>query len=53
MSASRVGRGPVEVIFTPHLMPMDRGIHATVYATPKRPAVEHDLMELYRTFYRR
>ena len=43
--------GPVEVIFTPHLAPIDRGIHATVYATPKAPAAEHDLMELYRAFY--
>ena len=33
-----VGRGrgePVEVIFTPHLVPMDRGIFATIYAEPK------------------
>jgi N-acetyl-gamma-glutamyl-phosphate reductase len=44
-------REPVEVIFTPHLVPMDRGIFATIYAAPKRTAVEHDLMELYRSFY--
>jgi N-acetyl-gamma-glutamyl-phosphate reductase len=43
--------GPVEVIFTPHLVPMDRGIFATIYADPKGPAVEHDLLELYRSFY--
>jgi N-acetyl-gamma-glutamyl-phosphate reductase len=42
---------PVEVIFTPHLVPMDRGIFATIYATPKGAAVEHDLLELYRSFY--
>ena len=35
---------PVEVIFTPHLVPMDRGIFATIYAQPKGPAVEHDLL---------
>jgi N-acetyl-gamma-glutamyl-phosphate reductase len=46
------GRGePVEVIFTPHLVPMDRGIFATIYAQPKGAAVEHDLIELYRSFY--
>jgi N-acetyl-gamma-glutamyl-phosphate reductase len=46
------GRGEaVEVIFTPHLVPMDRGIFATIYAQPKRTAVEHDLIELYRSFY--
>jgi N-acetyl-gamma-glutamyl-phosphate reductase len=48
------GRGePVEVIFTPHLVPMDRGIFATIYAAPKRAAVEHDLLALYRSFYAR
>jgi N-acetyl-gamma-glutamyl-phosphate reductase len=47
------GRGePVEVIFTPHLVPMDRGIFATIYAEPKRAAIEHELVELYRSFYR-
>jgi N-acetyl-gamma-glutamyl-phosphate reductase len=46
------GRGePVEVIFTPHLVPMDRGIFATIYAKPKGTAVEHDLLELYRSYY--
>ncbi len=50
---SDVAGGPVEVIFTPHLVPMDRGILATIYATPAHgPAVEHDLMALYRDFYR-
>lgn len=42
---------PVDVIFTPHLVPMDRGILATIYATPRGRAVEHDLMELYRRYY--
>ncbi len=42
---------PVEVLFTPHLVPMDRGIFATIYARPKGTAVEHDLLDLYRTFY--
>ena len=41
----------VEVIFTPHLAPIDRGIHASIYAVPKGIVVEHDLMELYRSFY--
>jgi N-acetyl-gamma-glutamyl-phosphate reductase len=51
VGASHPGSGPVEVIFTPHLAPIDRGIHATIYAEPKGPAVEHDLIELYRAFY--
>ncbi len=49
------GRGErVEVIFTPHLVPMDRGIFATIYAHPKGPAaVEHDLLALYRVCHAR
>jgi N-acetyl-gamma-glutamyl-phosphate reductase len=42
----------VEVIFTPHLVPMDRGIFATIYATPKAATSEHELLELYRAFYK-
>jgi N-acetyl-gamma-glutamyl-phosphate reductase len=43
---------PVEVIFTPHLVPMDRGIFTTIYATPRRPFSESQLQELYRDYYR-
>jgi N-acetyl-gamma-glutamyl-phosphate reductase len=46
-----VARGPVRVIFTPHLMPMDRGILSTIYATPTREVTEAKLVELYRAFY--
>ena len=49
---TEVAGSPVEVLFTPHLVPMDRGIFATIYATPKNaPAIEHNLMALYRRFY--
>ncbi len=48
-----VGGAPVEVTFTPHLIPMNRGLMATVYATPLTPpVVENDLMALFRSFYR-
>lgn len=47
-----VGREPVEVIFTPHLTPMDRGIFATIYATPRDPAVTAAaILEALREFY--
>jgi N-acetyl-gamma-glutamyl-phosphate reductase len=42
---------PVSVIFTPHLVPMDRGIFSTIYATPTRAVSEAELMELYRSYY--
>jgi N-acetyl-gamma-glutamyl-phosphate reductase len=43
----------VKVQFTPHLMPMARGILATVYATIRDPGlVTEDLITIYRAFYR-
>jgi N-acetyl-gamma-glutamyl-phosphate reductase len=30
---------------------MDRGIFATIYARPRHAAIEHELLELYRSFY--
>jgi N-acetyl-gamma-glutamyl-phosphate reductase len=41
----------VEVIFTPHLVPMDRGIFSTIYAVPRRSISEAELLELYRAYY--
>jgi N-acetyl-gamma-glutamyl-phosphate reductase len=48
---SDVAGEPVEVIFTPHLIPMDRGIFTTIYATPHRSFTETQLLELYRAYY--
>ena len=42
----------VEVIFTPHLTPMDRGILATIYAEPAKEATQDELLEAMRAFYR-
>lgn len=42
----------VEVIFTPHLIPMDRGIFSTIYVAPTSPTSEVELLELYRDYYR-
>ena len=42
---------PVEVLFAPHLVPMDRGIFSTIYATPTKPVTETDLTALYRDYY--
>jgi N-acetyl-gamma-glutamyl-phosphate reductase len=48
---SDVSRQEVEVLFTPHLVPMDRGILATIYVTPLQEQAEAELLGLYRTFY--
>jgi N-acetyl-gamma-glutamyl-phosphate reductase len=42
----------VQVIFTPHLIPMDRGIFSTVYATPKLPVDEARIQKLVKEYYR-
>jgi N-acetyl-gamma-glutamyl-phosphate reductase len=41
---SHVAGRPVSVIFTPHLAPIDRGIHSTIYATPTRPVTDAELL---------
>lgn len=43
----------VMIQFTPHLIPMVRGILATVYATLRDPGlVRDDLLTIYQAFYR-
>jgi N-acetyl-gamma-glutamyl-phosphate reductase len=51
VARTRGGGSPVEVIFTPHLVPMDRGIFATIYAQPRQAVSEHAIGDLYRAFY--
>jgi N-acetyl-gamma-glutamyl-phosphate reductase len=41
----------VRVTFTPHLVPMSRGILGTLYANLAEPRSEDDLRELYARFY--
>ncbi|MEX2100751.1 MAG: N-acetyl-gamma-glutamyl-phosphate reductase [Acidimicrobiia bacterium] len=52
LALEHVAGTPVQVLFTPHLVPMTRGILATCYA---RPAVDglstERLLDLYRDFY--
>jgi N-acetyl-gamma-glutamyl-phosphate reductase len=42
---------PVETIFTPHLIPMDRGILSTTYSKPVRELTEESLLQTLRDFY--
>jgi N-acetyl-gamma-glutamyl-phosphate reductase len=44
---------PLEVIFTPHLIPMDRGILTTAYSRPKPGVTEANLLDTLREFYAR
>ena len=45
------GGKKVGLIFTPHLTPMIRGIHATLYARIKPEAIGTDFQALYETAY--
>ncbi len=49
---SRASGQKVEVVFTPHLVPMDRGILCTIYCRPKKRADEAQLLEAMRAFYK-
>ena len=42
---------PVVINFTPHLIPMNRGILATIYATLTGKATQEDVLQCYRSFY--
>jgi N-acetyl-gamma-glutamyl-phosphate reductase len=50
-SLTRVGVHDVQVLFTPHLAPMNRGILATCYARPTSSTSTDDLLDLYRSRY--
>ena len=50
---SLLGRISVEVLFVPHLAPMDRGIESTIYAKPLRDVSKDQLAEIYHAAYDR
>ncbi len=41
----------VRVVFTPHLIPMDRGIFATIYTDPLQDRDESHWLDTYRRWY--
>lgn len=41
----------LKVQFTPHLLPVDRGILTTLYAHPTKPIEEEQLREVYEKYY--
>lgn len=42
---------PINVQFTPHLLPVDRGILSTIYTQPQRETSEAEIRKLYEDFY--
>jgi N-acetyl-gamma-glutamyl-phosphate reductase len=49
---SETDAAPPIVTFTPHLVPMNRGILSTAYCRLKRPTALSELRDLYRTYYK-
>jgi len=49
---SGIARSPVCVVFTPHLIPMTRGIFATAYAPLARQLSEAEAVQLYDETYK-
>jgi len=49
---ARAAGDVVALTFTPHLLPLIRGIHATLYARLANPAAAIDLQALYEARYR-
>lgn len=48
---NRLGKTELAIQFTPHLLPIDRGILSTCYLRPTREVRDEKLYELYRDFY--
>ena len=48
---SGVAGAAVEVVFTPHLVPMDRGILSTTYSQPTLAVEEKTVLQTIRDFY--
>lgn len=47
----KVGNKDVSVIFTPHLLPINRGILSTIYLDLNKKITEDEVYELYNKFY--
>ncbi|MDI6776424.1 MAG: N-acetyl-gamma-glutamyl-phosphate reductase [Syntrophales bacterium] len=49
---SRLAGHDIRISFTPHLLPINRGILSTIYATLQKDVTTAELLDLYQAFYR-
>ncbi len=49
---SNISGSKIEVTFTPHLVPMDKGILSTIYFTLKKESDTAGFLALYKQFYK-
>jgi N-acetyl-gamma-glutamyl-phosphate reductase len=47
----QIGIGAAEIVFTPHLLPIPRGILATIYVKFKEPQTRASVVDVYRKFF--
>ncbi|MFO1519383.1 MAG: N-acetyl-gamma-glutamyl-phosphate reductase [bacterium] len=50
---SDVAGQSIKITFTPHLVPMDRGILTTAYAKPLKKLKTADLLKIFKDFYKK
>lgn len=50
---SNLAGEPLNIVFTPHLVPIDRGIFSTIYCKPVRKWPLEKIIQLYQKFYRK
>lgn len=48
---SQLAGAAITITFTPHLLPLTRGMLSTIYCQPKSPLTEEEIRRLYRDFY--
>jgi len=49
---SQLAGHDIKISFTPHLLPINRGILSTIYATLQKDVTTVELVDLYQAFYR-
>ena len=47
----QIGIGAGDIVFTPHLLPIPRGIMSTIYVRFKSPQTRDGVMQVYRRFF--
>jgi N-acetyl-gamma-glutamyl-phosphate reductase len=47
----QIGIGPCDIVFTPHLLPIPRGILSTIYVRFKKAQTRDSILHVYREFF--
>jgi len=47
----QIGIGASDIVFTPHLLPIPRGIMSTIYVRFKEPQTRESVSQIYRDFF--